>query len=257
MSERPLTDESGVSETLGYIIIFGIVFTCIGMLVVSGNQAISDAEQRTSFQAIQQSFNVLSSDLRKTAFDAAPMRSIQIKYDGSMQFDPNDVRIAVDTDQGSVYQANIGSFSFIPGRQNQRLKLENDAVIESYGSGSQSIMSQEPRLYISNINNYKVLMISLINMEDITGATNTSSLGGTGICTINMRSTGSRQYTLPTTNKNIIISITTDNTNAWKIYFERKFPGSNPGIAGNVVTATIPNIDQVIVVEYNIGISMG
>lgn len=249
-------DESGVSETLGYIIIFGIVFTCIGIVIVSGNQIISNTEARTTYQGIQQSFTVLSSDLRKTAFDATPMRTQKIQYTGSMQFSPNDISITVQGTSSRTF--TIGSLTFSSDSLLQSIKLEDDAVIESYGvGGNQSIMSQEPRMYISSSGTSNTLMVPIIDMKGASGITTNSTMGGSGVSTIQMSYNSAMSYPItPYPNNTVNIIVNTGNTNAWKNYLSGQFPTATVTTSNNVVTALIPNVNQATVIDYKIGISM-
>ncbi len=255
--EAFLKGDRAVSETLGYIIVFGIVFTCIGILVLSGNQIISNAEDRTMFQGLQQSFSVLSSDLRKTAFDASPMRTLQIKYDGSMHFSQNDFQLLVcNKDKAEIFPATgaRGAINFKSSSMQQGLSLENDAVIENYALYSDSsVMSQTPRIYVSG-DSVKTLVVNNINLQG-----SDASMGGSGVATIRLSSAGITPYPPSTLSEDIVIfKIKTNNQNAWKNYFTSQFSAYNPSFntSPGEIEVTLTGIDQVQVVVYDINVAM-
>ncbi len=254
--KKLMRDGNAVSETLGYILIFGIVFTCIGILIVSGNQIISNTEERTMFQGIEQGFNVLSSDLRKTSFDASPMRTFQIRYDGSMQFVPDDFDVVVARSDGTpVYSGGpVGSIRFRSARTPQSISLENDAVVKNYtdyGPDS-SVMSRLPRMYVSK--DTHTLMVSVVDLEGAGG-----SMGGQGVADVRMQYGGITLYSDTPADHAATIKVKTDNTNAWKSYFADAFKDYSPVISasGGWVEVTLTGVDEVKVVEYTINVAMG
>ncbi len=248
-------DRGAVSETLGYVMIFGIVFTCIGILMFSGSQIISDTEERTMFQGIEQSFNVLSSDLRKTSFDASPMRTFQIRYDGTMQFSPGDFDLVVArSDDTPIYSGGpAGSIRFRSTRTSQSISLENDAVVMNYADNGadSSVMSQPPRMYVSE--DTRTLMVSVIDLEGAGG-----SMGGQGVADIRMGYGGVTLYSDTPADHVARIKVKTGNTNAWKSYLAGEFKDYSPAInaAGGWVDVTLTGVDEVKVVEYKINVEM-
>ncbi len=80
-NRSPKSSEQAVSETLGYIIIFGIITACIAMVFVIGSQIITQTQDRANFQSMEQNFEVISSDVSRTAFEASPAMSTRVKID--------------------------------------------------------------------------------------------------------------------------------------------------------------------------------
>jgi hypothetical protein len=254
--KKLIRDGDAVSETLGYIIIFGIVFMCIGILLVSGNQIISNAEEQTMFQGIEQSFNVLSSDLRKTSFDASPMRTLQIRLDGSMEFSPNDFDLVVtgSDDTYIIYPGGpFGSIRFQSARTSKSISLENDAVIKDFSDlgADTSIMSQQPRMYVSDDSH--TLMVSVIYLEGIE-----SGVGGQGVADIKMSYDSITTYSDAPPGGIVKIKVLTDNKNAWKNYFLEQFKDYSPAVSfpGGYVELSLQGISKVEVVEYKINVAM-
>ena len=80
-------DDKAVSETIGFILIFAIVLTCIGIILLYGNQVLDVTKNENNFQSIQQGFIVLQSDLQQVALEQTPVKTSMIHLeDGTVFF---------------------------------------------------------------------------------------------------------------------------------------------------------------------------
>ncbi|MCD1294136.1 hypothetical protein CUJ83_03900 [Methanocella sp. CWC-04] len=243
------SDERAVSEAIGYVIIFGMVITCIGIVLVSGDQVIKDTEARTSFQGVEQSFNVLASDLTKTALESSPVKTTRIKFDmGSLRLEPDDNMLVVKFPSGGavpIYSGNYGSVRFESSRNDRAISLENGAIVEEYSISS--IMSKPPRMYYSP--DSKTLMITVIDLKGERAA-----VGNSALCSIQMKYSGSELIDISGPENTVEICVMTNATDAWKSYFTNDFTPVmtiQPSSDG-WVNATLGNVKRVMIVRYDI-----
>lgn len=244
-------NDQAVSETIGYILIFGIVMTCIGIIAVTGNQVIADTEERNSFQGIEQSFTVLSSDLKKTALESTPLRTMMIKFDlGSMNSEHYSLEMVVKYPGSPDYTYDSGTILYNSNHDGQGVSIENGAVITRYGTDS-SMMSRPPRMYYSP--DTGTLMISAINIT-----CGHASIGGPAICTVRMMHQNSSIYDVSSpTPRDVIISIKSDCREAWKSYLINSLGGiDEPSADPQWVSVKIPNTKRVAIVTYNVTVDL-
>ena len=256
-------DENGVSEALGYILIFGVVFSCIGILLVMGNQIIGSTESQTSFQGLEQSFNVLTSDISQTAFQATPSQTMQIRYDGTMRFLPAGTTITVSPSDGTQTKTYTpGVIRFDSNSLGQNLEIVDGALATNWGDTNNSQLTTQPRIYVAN--DTKTLFISIINLQG-----NNFIKSGSGISNIKLTYISTNIDNLDTSSTHMAtMTIKTNSTVAWATYFKSQFASYNPVVTTDYtqhpavvsvtmgVPSSINTIDHVTVVTYNIGVQM-
>mgnify|MGYP005832179885 FL=1 len=247
-------NDEAVSESLGYILIFGVVISCIGIMLLSGSQVISDTEKRNSLQAVEQSFNILSSDIKMTAFDSSPIRTDRIKIDGgSILVDSQEPVLTVKYPGSSVlFTDAIGSVVYASDSSDDTIAVENGALIKGYGTSNSQIVS-EPRMYYCQ--DTRTLMISVI---DISGVP--SSIGGDTICNLKLKSSGVAQpiEMISASGDTVTISIKSEYGRAWEQYYTKSFKPNmavQPGPSG-WTTVTLDNVRRVIIVRYDINVEV-
>jgi hypothetical protein len=78
-NDRRLSDdERGVSEVLGHALIFGIVVTSIGLVVVSGIAGLEDTREAERFQNADRAFDVLADNMASIYERDVPGRATEI-----------------------------------------------------------------------------------------------------------------------------------------------------------------------------------
>ncbi len=88
MSKR--SSDLAVSESLGYILIFGIVMACILLLYTLGSQIIAENQKSASFQSMSQNFNVIHSDVMAVAAGSSPVMTTKMSItDGTLVLLPS------------------------------------------------------------------------------------------------------------------------------------------------------------------------
>jgi hypothetical protein len=258
-----IPDDRAVSETIGYIIIFGIVIAGIGMVFMIGGQILSDTQESASFQGLEQSFEVISSDLKRTAFEESPIMTTRVKIDyGTLALLPggaSDCEILVKDAGSNSYHMPLGVLKFISDSYGNNISIENGALVKTYnGDGSfASIMSSEPRIFYSMPT--RTLMISVVNLKG-----EPSSYGG-GIDTIRLRYMDSSMPAFADVAGPVTICIRTNNTNAWNNYFSNGLKDTTKYIDPASVGWTNVTIDdadpgwdikKLVVVTYNVSVEL-
>jgi len=225
-----ISDDRGVSESLGYIIIFGVIVACIALVLVAGSQIITDSERQSSYLGMKQSFNVLCSDFRKVALESAPVLTTKVNVgSGSLSLEngsksgrkiivysaPTKFEDPVSiSNSAKYYELPLGAITYHPGIYGQKVSIEDGAEVEIYGANSrQSGMISEPRIFYSVKTN--TLLIDIINLQ----CDNASVAGG--VSRVESRyDTFSIKTITPSPGDYVMIWVNTPYVGAWNNYFE-------------------------------------
>jgi hypothetical protein len=263
------TDDRGVSETLGYIMIFGVVVAGIAMVFLIGSHIIENTQESASFQGLEQSFAVVGTDLRSTALEESPMMTTRVKIDyGVLSLLPEDtsgseVMIYGDTNLDGVliqkYDQHIGMLTFNSQTYGKSIALENGALVEMFdGNGAYgSAMTLQPRIFYSKSTN--TLMVTVINLKRVNPLEDYTSVTG-GIENIQTQYLDNTLQDFPGLSS-ASICIRTNYTGAWNDYFVNNMPDASKsldttGDTGNWTNVTFTGISRMLVLTYNIGVQI-
>ena len=80
--KRSYNHESGVSETVGFIIIFGIVMTGIGLVTLYGYPMLLQQQAEANVKNMQKTMIVLQTDINSLTFKNVPYQETAIQVAG-------------------------------------------------------------------------------------------------------------------------------------------------------------------------------
>jgi hypothetical protein len=256
-----MADERAVSETLGYIMIFGIVVAGIAMVYLIGSHIIANTQESASFQGLEQSFAVVASDIRSTAFEESPMMTTRVSIDyGVMSLmpeaDSGTMIILTGNDSSDVkYVQPIGVLTFNSQTYGKSITLENGALVKMQdGNGAYgSSMALQPRIFFSRSTN--TLMVTVINLKGTYGG----YTGGIGnIQTQYQDDSRLEQFTGLS---NARICIKTNYTGAWNDFFASSMLDvsktiETTGDPDHWTNVTFDGVSKLMVVTYNIKVQI-
>ena len=166
----------GVSEVVGYLLVFSIVVTIVSVIYASGMPMVERTKETSAFQSMETAFVTLQSTMKKVAFAQSPVRTTTLNmHMGSISAHKNAGNITIETDVSSN-TTQFGSVEYVLGAR--RIRYENGAVIECSPGGT--IIISDPLIYFMNTSGNAHLFISVIN------ASGTFSAGG-GVAEMCMR----------------------------------------------------------------------
>jgi hypothetical protein len=244
-------DDRGVSESLGYILVFAIVLTGIAGIVFFGVTMLNDAKDRNNFQNVEQGLTVVQSDLKRVAMEKAPVKTTKMHVEGgtlSTNYSSSSIRVEFN---GQVYDNKTGDITYYSNTGLKSLSLEGGGLWKSYGSSMDDINIAPPRIFSSSVNNAIVINVIRLNGTD-------SAFAGSGTANVIMEYTGNRVYTyqslLP---GDLTITINTTYPNAWARFIGESisgFPIVPVDVSDTRMKVTISGVSQVIVSEHTINI---
>jgi hypothetical protein len=250
-----------VSETIGFIIIFGIVMTGIGIVTLYGYPALLQEQENTNIKNMQKNMLVLQSDVKSLTYKNVPYQETAIQVSGGTLLiqnttgpDPSFTINCSDCSQSVDIDFKPGELHFISSSGMESISLENGGVhIQYWSSPDGSAMISNPSWFLDKT--CSTFVIHLIKMEPAS-----PYMAQTGIGTIRMQLLESSQdepYNISGQDVTICYhpSFTDNYKVAWRNYF------SSPDLYLSLTDPTGPCakinttlVKTLIIKRYNISV---
>lgn len=251
--------ERGVSESIGFILIFSLVVTGIGIVTLYGYPLLVKQQMGTDIRIMEKTFIVLQNDVKSLVYKNVPYKETSLKVGGgvlsarNVSVTPQNITLYVDENQitGPFNPFYPGELRFDTDLGDTAIVLENGAVITASKTAGGSAMLAEPRWY--NDSQTGTFVISLIRF------TTDDPVSRTGVGTIGLRLTGS-YYNVTTLNpgETAYVQYTPDPENnysvAWDNYL-RQTMGLEKYPYWNGYRYRLPSdTTSIVITEYTIEI---
>jgi hypothetical protein len=245
-------DDSGVSETIGYILVFAIVLTGIAGIVLFGVTMLNDAKDRNNFQNIEQGLNVVQSDMKRVALEKAPLKTTRMHVEGGT-LATNITRATVQVEfDGHTYSNTTGDITYYSNTGLKKLSIENGGLWKTYGGQLDDLVISQPRVYSSPENNEIVVNVVRINGTP-------SSFGGAGTVNLAMRYGGTAVYTYDAAApSDVKLTINTAYPNAWGRLMQETIDGfavTSTDVTDSSIKLTISGVSRLVISEHTIEIA--
>lgn len=240
----------GVADTVGYILIVGIIFASITAVYYVGFDILDTSRDVEEDQNIERSLSVFISNEDEVVQGQAPSRSTEIRL--------GDNEVSVEPSTSRMYINIPGTASYSGGSTTMRYSspigayyYEMGAIIRSNKEGNVMRMSEKPRLikYIPQTDSIQIQLLS---------STSGSRTVSGGIREIFMTRIQNKVYTHElSSDERVEIYIRTPRTLIWKEYYENQ-----PSIdecepyAGNEIVCYTQPVDSVSVQKTSLRIEI-
>lgn len=144
--------DRGVSEAIGFVLIFAVITATIGMVYATGFVGLYNAQQAEQHTNMERAFDVLESNIDSVQSKAVPSRATEIKLAGGTLEVDETVAVTVVTDSTEVGSCNVTrqrSFSTRPivyEDGDTRVMYAAGGVIR--GDGSEGVMLSGPPMVV-------------------------------------------------------------------------------------------------------------
>jgi hypothetical protein len=251
------SDDDAVSETLGYILIFMIVLSCIAFILLAGNGVLDATKSQNNFKSMEQGLTVVSSDLKQVALEGTPVKTTRIHMEGgsiSAKADTNEMTISFD--ETEVYDEDMGNIRFMSDTDSSIVSLENGGVWDRQGVNSGNIVVLKPRFYmiIDPDTNAQTLVLNVIKLD----ANPPSAIGGSTTMDIKLMDKGTNVLTYDDpTGKDVEVTFYTDYPDAWARFFQENGANYPPlEITSDHVKVKFQTISKLVISEHTVGVSI-
>ena len=259
--------EEGVSESVGFILIFCIIITGISVVTLYGYPMLLQQQVNANEQIMEKNMIVVQNDLKNLAYRMVPYTDTSMKVDGgalsvynmsyttagSSNFSLFDSQGCINNSAGVAatssqpYVFSPGSLLYQSGGAQTTLSLENGAVVKSMTAETGSAMLAAPRWFYDGTTNTAVIYLI--------GFNSTGVQGFTGVGDVQMELLGINYTACPAPTKVDIRyqpNTNRDYSTAWNTYFTNTL-GMTPD--GSYYTFSAGNPINLVVKTYYIEIT--
>jgi hypothetical protein len=252
------SDERGVSEAIGFMLIFTIVIAGIGLVTLYGYPLLLQQQVGADEKIMEKNMIVLQNDIKSLAYKTVPFKETSLKIGGgsltvyNSSYSPSSSTLKIyDSVTTYVDAFKPGELRYESVSAQTDISLQNGAVVMRPRINPGSVMLSEPRWFYDV--NTNTMVINLVNI------TSTTILAKEGIGTV--------QMTLGQTNYNstpipagtsVKVDYTPDSVQdysvAWDNYFTKSLNMPMTGLSGLTRTYTLPTITTLVIKKYEVQI---
>ncbi|ELZ46201.1 hypothetical protein C464_11388 [Halorubrum coriense DSM 10284] len=203
-----LSDDRGVSETIGFVLVFALITSTIAVTFTVGLGGLEDAQLAERDNNVERAFDVLHDNLNDVSRDGVPSRATEISLGGG------ELRL----EQESTFRLNGSGLSrpvtetgslVYRGAGDTRIVYENGAVFRM--DGDDGVMIEAPDLLVGD-----TVVYSLYGV----GGPAQSAGGERTVLVVGQRATRETAVDDRTATGNVTLSINSTRASAWRRYYE-------------------------------------
>ena len=187
-----------VSESIGYLIIFGLVLTGIGLITLYGYPLLMKQQSSANMRNMEQTMIVLQNDIKSLTYKLSNYKETALRVSGGSlslygpAYTPQKFRVQMNDGTGDRDVFNppqLGELRYLAVDDNVVIAIENGAVIEKPLVQNGSFMLADPRWYLDNYTTPTsyVRTLSLTFMNISTPQNTNQILSQTGVGAVRMR----------------------------------------------------------------------
>lgn len=244
-----MREQRGLSEVLGYILVFALVLTSVGFITVSGVNSLEDVREAEKASNAERAFDVVADNMAAIYEQNSPSRATEI--------DLADAQLFYTANSSMEIQVGAQTFerSFRPAvlrpSEGTRLVYEGGAVFRTEEEGG--VMLDEPPLLFSNRRVHAPMIITTAPAIESAGGT-TVLLRGKSTAREVLLAGGDGAYAGDT----ITVSVSSPRYEIWERYFEEEtaLSGCTTNDAAETVECTMTAPSTVYVTLHQIEISI-
>lgn len=241
-----LTDRRGISETIGFVLVFGIVVSTVAVVYVGGFDALTGARDAQQFSNMERAFDVFDSNVEDLAVRGAPSRTTEVLLsDGAIVFG-SPVTFNASAGGENYYSTTIRPVVY-RADDGDELVYVNGAAFRQYGD--RAVMFDEPRIAGTE----RTLVPFVITRA---GSSNVSTDNTRRLL---VRTSVTDREVRTFRDADVNLTITSPRAAAWERYLEEEFgtncDGPADGRTGEV-ECSLPGDDvlvQAVVVNVELG----
>lgn len=200
--------DRGVSETVGFVLVFALITTTIAVTFTVGLGGLEDAQLAERDNNVERAFDVLHDNFNDLSRDGVPSRATELRlgggelaFDGESEFRFGGPGISERFSQG-------GSLTY-HGAGDTRIVYENGAVFRM--NGDNGVMIKEPDLLVGD-----TIVYSLYGLR---GPTSSES-GERTILVVGERTNRDVPVDNRTAGANVTLSINSTQASVWQRYYD-------------------------------------
>jgi len=246
-------DDGGISEAIGFILIFSIIIAGIGLVTLYGYPMLLQQQSSANERIMEKNMIVLQNDLKSISYNMVPYTETSLNVGGgsltiyNMSYSTSSSNFTIFFSNGTPLLRqpfSSGDLRYVSTSAQTDISLENGAVVLRMLAENGSTMLAQPRWFYDGPTNTAVIYLIGFN------TTNLMALSGVG--TVDM-ALGQTNYTVYNFQNPQTIKVeytpnpSVDYSFAWDNYFSNTL-GMNPVSNGYA----FPPLNTLVIYQYQI-----
>lgn len=245
-------DDRGVSETIGFVLVFALITTTIAVTFTVGLGGLEDAQLAERDTNVERAFDVLHDNLNDIARDGVPSRATEIALGGGRLAVEDRTQVTINsTAWNGSYTRNTSAIVY-RGAGDTQIVYENGAVFRTQDDSG--VMLNEPDLLVGDTVVYSLIGVSAADSRRTVGGDRTVLLVGS-------RSSRGPVDRSRTPSGNVTVTVDSPRAEVWARYYT-DLADAEDGIevetsGDTVVTVTVvaAEFDRFVVHETDIDVA--
>jgi len=237
----------GVSESIGFLLIFTIVILGIGIVTLYGYPMLLAQQVSADEKIMEKNMIVLQNDMKGLTFKTVPYKETSLKIGGgslavyNSTYNPTVSKISIYDSAGTVYLDSFrsGDLRYSSQSSETDISVQGGAVVLRRHTEPGSAMLAEPRWFYDGSTNTMVINLISINSTDV------MAKSGIGTVQMGLGETGYRYFE---TSGNVLLDYMPDKTvpdaqdygTAWDNYFVNTLGMQNVTSSPATLTYKLP-----------------
>ncbi|MDB2237258.1 hypothetical protein PN419_01175 [Halorubrum ezzemoulense] len=232
-----LTADRGVSETVGFVLVFALITSTIAVTFTVGLGGLEDAQLAERDDNVERAFDVLHDNFNDIGRDGVPSRATELRLGGGrLAFDRvSEFRLNDTGTETAIVEG--GSITYY-GAGDTRIVYENGAVFRM--EGNDGVMVKEPDLLVGD-----TIVYSLYGLSPPAESVS----GDRTVLVVAERTDREVAIDDRTADQNVTLAINSTQATVWKRYYDG-FDGVTTNMSGPAdltVTFAADDYDRFVV----------
>jgi hypothetical protein len=213
-----LGERRGVSEAIGFVLVFGVIITSVGVVYVTGFESLRETRNAEQATNAERAFDVLKANLEDMSKRGAPSRATEIKLADAELSTGEPVRMTINaTNTSNASDFTVFTFRYEPlvyDTGDSAIVYANGAVLRRSRGGTAVV--QPPEFVVSGERTLMPLVHTYSDGE-------TGTVAGSETVLVRTQLTASALHivrTEPGTEYNVSVTIEGPRAEAWARYFQ-------------------------------------
>ena len=210
-----MSDERGVSEVLGYVLVIGVVTATIAVVMTVGVGGLEAAQEAERTNNMERAFDVLAENFETIYVGEAPSRATEIRLlDGELGYtDPAELSVTIDGDPIDNLSVESHPIAYNDGAGTV-IAYEAGSIIRA--QDNHSVMLREPSFIVEE----DEAVLPLVRTRPESGSLDRIGGHGTILIIAEALDTTVATEEWSVDNKTVEVTVRTDHPKAWAQYFD-------------------------------------
>lgn len=205
-----MTDDRGVSEVIGFVLVFSLITMTIAIVFTAGLGGLQDAQRTEQVNNVERAFDVLDTNAKEIQRQGAPSRATEMRLSGGRLGFGEPTAVTIDANDGTE-PTTVETRPLTYTNGDTEIAYELGAIIRTDDGGS--VMLTDPG-YVLNDDRSALPLLVTTKPSDQTAIS--------GHRTVLVR--GSKQHAQilqSRTTTDLTITVESPRADAWERYFDQ------------------------------------